>query len=44
MEAAWELRPGTDETPSSGCHCNRFHQVKKTEKTSLNEKKRDNGR
>jgi hypothetical protein len=24
MEAAWELRPGTDETPGSNSHHNRF--------------------
>jgi hypothetical protein len=49
MEAAWELRPGTDETPSSGCHSNRFavmrpEQAKTGKKHSESEKKRDNGR
>ncbi|MDR0325753.1 MAG: hypothetical protein LBI19_06655 [Oscillospiraceae bacterium] len=24
MEAAWELRPGTDETPGTSAHHNRF--------------------
>jgi hypothetical protein len=51
MEAAWELRPETDETPGSSAHHNRFarpaaktaQKVKTSEKTSAGEKKRANG-
>jgi len=44
MEAAWELRPGTDETPCSCGHNNRFQQAKKAEKPSETKKTRENGR
>ncbi|MCL1806723.1 MAG: hypothetical protein FWG31_03370 [Oscillospiraceae bacterium] len=51
MEAAWELRPGTDVTPGSGAHSNRFsnpaaskpQQVKASQKTSPAAKNRENG-
>jgi hypothetical protein len=49
MEAAWELRPATDETPSSGGHFNRFaaiqtRQLKNGVKTYAEEKNREKGR
>ena len=51
MEAAWELRPGTDETPGSSAHHNRFARpvvkqpgpVKSGQKTSPAAKNRGNG-
>jgi hypothetical protein len=49
-EAAWELRPGTDETPGSGLHHNRFSrpaakpmQVKTAEKVRIQKKNGENG-
>ena len=52
MEAAWELRPGIDETPGSSAHHNRFAspaakrpgQAKSGQKTSPEAKNRGNGR
>jgi hypothetical protein len=48
MEAAWELRPGTDETPSSGAHSNRFganplRKLENAKKMPAEEKNRENG-
>ncbi|MDR0293818.1 MAG: hypothetical protein LBH95_06675 [Oscillospiraceae bacterium] len=51
MEAAWELRPHTDETPGSSAHLNRFARPaakqdvpgKNTKKTSPAEKNGENG-
>ena len=42
MEAAWELRPFTDETPESRSHINRFSVPKREENSSKNEKMKEN--
>ena len=49
MEAAWELRPNTDETPGSSAHHNRFARpavkqpAKMGKKPSPAERNRENG-
>ena len=49
MEASWELRPATDETPGSRAHCNRFlsgneKQTSPADKKSSNlPKNKENG-
>jgi hypothetical protein len=53
MEAAWELRPDTDETPGSYAHRNRFakpiqqtqnaQNVKTAEKQTVDLKNKENG-
>ena len=54
MEAAWEWRPGADETPGSRAHGNRFsrpaaknaqlpQQAKSRDKMTFEEKNRENG-